>query len=64
MGFRFDLNQSANDLAHPEFPAGLAVEPLQMEFGNMMFFGMAGVAMTVFLVTLFTVAWITENRKQ
>ena len=30
----------------------------------MMFFGMAGVAMAVFLVTLFTVAWVTDHRKQ
>jgi len=40
------------------------VSHLQMEFGNMMVMGAAAVAMTVFLVTLFTVAWVTEHRKQ
>jgi hypothetical protein len=29
-----------------------------------MVLGAAAVAMTVFLVTLFTVSWVTEHRKQ
>lgn len=35
---------------------------LQRELGNMMVFGAAIVAMTVFLVTLFVVGWMTEHR--
>jgi hypothetical protein len=36
--------------------------PLQRELGKMMVFGAAIVAMTVFLVTLFVVGWMTEHR--
>jgi hypothetical protein len=37
---------------------------LKMEPGEMMVFGAAIVAMTVFLVTLFVVAQMTERRAQ
>ncbi len=43
---------------------GSLASDLQMETGKMMVFGAAAVAMTVFLVTLFSVAWLTEHRKQ
>lgn len=43
---------------------GSLASDLQMETGRMMVLGVAAVAMTVFLVTLFSVAWITVHRKQ
>jgi hypothetical protein len=45
-------------------PSAPRVGHLKMETGNMMVFGAAAVAMTVFIVTLFTVAWVTEHRQQ
>jgi hypothetical protein len=61
---QFDLNQSRGPPRIAELLIGSRVSHLQMEFGNMMVMGAAAVAMTVFLVTLFTVAWVTEHRKQ
>jgi hypothetical protein len=61
---QFDLDQSRGTPRVAELRIGSRGSLLQMEFGNMMVLGAAAVAMTVFLVTLFTVAWVTEHRKQ